>query len=957
MVSVSGFKTASNGASYFEKDSYYQHENGTSEWYGKGAEELGLDGGVREEDFSKVLNGFDADSKPLVKNAGKEDVLDENGKIEKIGHRAYVDMTFSAPKSVSIMSYVDPRIEAAHNRAVEKTIKELESNYSHTRMVQEGELRTVRCDNLCMVRFNHYESRELDPQLHSHVVVMNLTKGEDGKWRSLETGDMYKNQLYFGQHYRNEMAKEMRELGYEIEVTDRNKGLYEIKGVDKEIVDEFSTRRKQIEESREKYENYSVSEARKMEYACLDSRRPKTDSKIEEIRQDVENRLGKYGKSLESLKAQSLEQAREKKQPEFSGRQCVSFALEEVTDKQSGFRREEVLAHAMKAGIGHYSAEEIKGEFSERSEVQELGSRTGYAGKTRTAEVTYYTTEEIRRTEAGIVKWAKEGRGSSNIAVSGNTVKSHVEAIAEGRKLTWGQREAVEMICTTRDRLSLVQGDAGSGKSYACDHVRQIMGKEGIGVRGFAPTGKASEELSKAGIESKTVDSFLESAKLGKTGVGKGEVWLVDEAGMMGSRKLAKFLQEAQEHEAKVVLIGDTKQFKSIEQGRIFADLQEHAGVSKVEVVEIKRQESEHAREIVKAIKERDFDRAFETLERYGAFKEVANREERNRRIVDEYLADRKSGVSSAVLTSTNADRNDINRQIRERLEKEGAVDSGKEYKTFQKADLNAVSRNFAASYKEGQAVVFKSDCEGIKRGTQARIGERDSEKNRLIVKYYDKESKGYKEASIDCREHSAKMQVYDVVDKKFGVGEKVIFQKNDTAVGVKNGQTGVVESIDKEGMAKIRIDRNKTVECNLNNKGDRAYTYLDHAYCITSHKSQGSTYDKCIAAYDVSSHKTNFNEFYVAATRQRQDVTIYTNDKAKFREQVQEEQDKISTLDPVFRKFESRLEENRQEASREARAELQATTIDMHEAKEGQQQKAPEQKQNVKERDYGMEL
>ena len=159
-------------------------------------------------------------------------------------------------------------------------------------------------------------------------------------------------------------------------------------------------------------------------------------------------------------------------------------------------------------------------------------------------------------------------------------------------------------------------------------------------------------------------------------------------------------------------------------------------------------------------------------------------------------------------------------------------------------------------------------------------------------------------------------MQVYDVVEKKFGVGDRVIFQKNDKAVDVKNGQTGVIKSIDEEGNAAIDIGKSRIVECNLNNRGDRAYTYIDHAYCITSHKSQGSTYDKCIAVYDVSNHKTNFNEFYVAATRQREDVSIYTNNKEKFKEQAQEEQNKISTLDPVFRKFEGRLQENREEVS-----------------------------------------
>ena len=309
MVSISGQISASHGMSYFDKDSYYSKEDKASQWYGRGAKELGLEGGVNKDEFGMVINGFGLDGKALVRNAGSDDILDEKGEVKKLGRRAYADVTFSAPKSVSILSYTDDRIEAAHNRAVERTIGEIEKEYAHTRLVEDGEINTVKTDNLCMARFNHHESRELDPQLHSHIVLMNLTKGDDGKWRSLETGDLYKNQLYLGQFYRNTLARELKDLGYEIEVTDRNKGLYEIKGVSEEIRDEFSTRRKQVEKSLEKYENYNATDAKKAELACLDSRRKKTDSKVEEIRQDVENRLEKYGQTLEGLKALAIEKA------------------------------------------------------------------------------------------------------------------------------------------------------------------------------------------------------------------------------------------------------------------------------------------------------------------------------------------------------------------------------------------------------------------------------------------------------------------------------------------------------------------------------------------------------------------------------------------------------------------------------------------------------------------------
>ena len=111
----------------------------------------------------------------------------------------------------------------------------------------------------------------------------------------------------------------------------------------------------------------------------------------------------------------------------FSREECLELALEEVTDKQSGFRREEVIGHAMKAGLGHYTAEEFTRDFENHRTIQELGAQMQFSGRTQSAEVTFYTTDDILKTEAGIIKWAEDGRGKSNIAVSGDMVQSHVD--------------------------------------------------------------------------------------------------------------------------------------------------------------------------------------------------------------------------------------------------------------------------------------------------------------------------------------------------------------------------------------------------------------------------------------------------------------------------------------------------------------------------------------------------
>jgi len=183
------------------------------------------------------------------------------------------------------------------------------------------------------------------------------------------------------------------------------------------------------------------------------------------------------------------------------------------------------------------------------------------------------------------------------------------------------------------------------------------------------------------------------------------------------------------------------------------------------------------------------------------------------------------------------------------------------------------------------------------KASIEGRITGIDRDKNVISLRVWDKQTMAYKETEIDLLKRGNKLETFDIVGKKFGIGDSVMFTKNDSKVKVSNGEVGTIKDIDEKGNATVTISEKKEVTFNLNNKGDRGYTYLDHAYCITDHKSQGATFDSVIVANDVSKSRSNFNAFYVEATRMRQAVTIFTNSKSVLKEQVQIEQDKLSTL------------------------------------------------------------
>ena len=234
MLSIGALASAAQGASYYERDGYYAKDDpehrAASAWAGKGAEELGLKGPVDPETFKAILEGKVPD--------GSDTRLGRRGKDGEILHRPGRDLTFSAPKSVSIAALVggDDRIVEAHDRAVTETLAWIEKNAAETRMKdpETGQMGRVGVQKIVAATFRHDTSRNLDPQLHSHAVLANMVQGEDGKWRSMANEGLYARQKLIGMLYRNELAGGLARLGYGIEKTHAD-GRFEIAGVSREV--------------------------------------------------------------------------------------------------------------------------------------------------------------------------------------------------------------------------------------------------------------------------------------------------------------------------------------------------------------------------------------------------------------------------------------------------------------------------------------------------------------------------------------------------------------------------------------------------------------------------------------------------------------------------------------------------------------------------------------------------
>ena len=246
VASIGSVASPAQGVTYYERDGYYARDDAehlkASAWAGKGAEALGLQGPVDPDIFSGILEGTvpDGSGRRLGRRLGDGTV----------SHRPGRDVTFSAPKSVSLAALIggDGRIVAARDAAVQRTLAWIEDNAAETRMVDAESGRMVRAGSqkAVIATFRHDTSRNLDPQLHTHAVIANMVQGADRKWRTMANEKLYASKMLIGALYRAELARGLEGLGYRVEKTHAD-GRFEIAGVARPVIEVFSTRRAEIE--------------------------------------------------------------------------------------------------------------------------------------------------------------------------------------------------------------------------------------------------------------------------------------------------------------------------------------------------------------------------------------------------------------------------------------------------------------------------------------------------------------------------------------------------------------------------------------------------------------------------------------------------------------------------------------------------------------------------------------
>jgi len=926
MLSIAAVRSAGGAAGYFAKDNYYTLEESSeaSSWAGEGSADLGLAGDVGKEPFEKILNGELPDGEKV-------------GQVEN--RRPGLDMTFSMPKSASVMAYIagDKRILAAHMSAVKATMNWVEKNLAEGRKDIDGRKVPIRTGNLVYALFQHDTSRALDPQGHIHAVIANLTKMPDGKWQALHNSALWKNNSVIGSIYHAFFRERIEKLGYEVTPAGKH-GTFEIAGVAKEVLELFSQRRTVI---LGKALELGIKTAEGLREITKNTRDPKLSvGDRAALGQEWIDKAATVGFDGKDLMAAAIE--RVSRDPDRGimarGYEAVSEAISSARGMVANFlrpndplvdrglarltqspveaRAQLAVASAVRILSQREAAWELnvlaktaldlrlKGvtiEHAENRIASLLGKGALIPGKSdrHDGQITMATTPEALRTEEAIISEMEKGKGSVEPMVAEADAPTRLQAEARVT-LNAGQLSAAAMIVSSRDRIVAVQGIAGSGKSTmlqavvdVAQSIASVAKAEGRNVMGLAFQNKMVRDLEEgAGVKSQTIASFIlrhqhflhrpqgprfEALREEM----KNTVILVDESSMVSSEQTLKLEQLANLFGVeKLALIGDRQQISSIDAGKAFA-LVQAAGVTMARMDENLRQRTDTLRTVAGLADRGQAGQAIKTLG-----DNVIEDKDHIDKAADIWLALAPEERERTALFASGRDaREQINIRVQEGLAAEGTLGSQSLALTiYERVNLTREELRYSQNWREGQKleVMFRTDELGLGKGLYDVVKVYKSGKVEL--------ADGRRRIKVEPQRLSPeakedRLGLAEPKDIAIHAGDTIRWTDTDKARKLDNSALAKIVGIDADGVTVETASREQLVLPH----GDPMLSRLDLAYSLNMHMAQGITIDKAIAV--MSSFErflSNQRLFNVMVTRVRDALTLVVDDKDKLISQIE---------------------------------------------------------------------
>lgn len=824
MLSIAGMAQGQEGY-YLElarEDYYLSGGEPPGRWWGRGAAALRLEGEVAREDLSSMLAGMSPDGQSLGQLQTYSD-----GRSRRPGW----DLTFSAPKSVSVLwAFADEemrtQISAAHETAVRAALAYLQDVAAWTRRGKAGE--SLEHADLAVAMFEHGTSRAQDPQLHTHCLVVNAGLREDDTWGALESLGFYRHKMAAGALYRLELARALYE---EVRVDVERRGWsFEVAGVPDGLVEDFSTRAQAI---REAMAEFGVDGPKAAELFAKTTRKVKEHVAREELVQLWRDVGVHYGFTTESAAALRHGFRIELGPPPLHvtvahvlGRH---FQHESVISERDLIRAVANDPRSLRHGVDEVMAAVTKALKS--SDLVELETHSLARA---------FTTREMLSLEKEVLALSEASKKHNNHAIQGEALFA---ALARNPEFNQEQRAALIHITANEGSIQCLSGMAGTGKTKLLRAACETWEASGYRVLGTALAGKAALGLEEAaGPKSFTVAKLLymletdlfgqlahhgrqlvraalgkETFSLERAKLDANTIVVVDEASMVGTKHWAQLTKLAAKAGAKLVFVGDERQLPAVDAGAPFRAVQSVVGAARL--VTIVRQREEWMKEAVHEFARGETRSALTRYAEHGRLHVEKTRDDALTRLVNDWTQRRTEKLSETlVLASTNVEVKELNRRIQEKRLERGE----------------------------------------ISRLRSARIRGR-----------------------IETTAHKPG-QLRDFTVRQ---GDRVVFTKNSRVQGFWNGDFGTVESIARwtyfgPQTAVVRLDRDgkrwwgkaaTRVTVSLDKD-----VPLELGYASTVHKAQGVTVDRALVL--AGSAMEDRSLAYVQMSRARDETHIYSD-------------------------------------------------------------------------------
>ncbi len=835
MITVGVIRNGSRYLSRHLRKNDYWSEGETEvqgEWIGDAAAALGLAGRVEAKPFEALRTNRHPQTGEFLTARGSEKRV------------AFFDVQISAPKDVSVLAMVggDERVRGAFLASAKIALVELE-RFAAVRE-RRGEARTTEAyrltRNVVGGVFLHDASRDLDPQLHVHAVFANATwDAERSQWMALQPAEMLRASPYVRQVFYRELAGRLRLLGYETHGMN-TKG-FSVRGVE-HLRARFSKRTRQVEQLAEVFakEKGRKPSKREIEVMVKESRADKlTEVSTPEVRARQRHELSEDEQARLDALVNAARHAPPQQQPSHGlVRTVLESALRHVYERNSVVREGVVLSAAL----------ELHPEFFRWRELREALALHPEAIR-REGEM---TLRSVASEEARTARRVRDGR---------NTRRPLGDSAQLAASLTPGQRAAATALLGNRDAVSVLVGDAGTGKTTVLSAIETAHVAQG-GQRfvALAPTTRAREALSSAGFDSAdTVQRFLVSESLQRKATNR--VLLIDEAGLLSTQQLDVLTRVASEVNARVLLVGDIKQHTSVQRGDALRNVIQHTALPVVRLSEVLRQRGESDRHFSRLLASGDALGALLFADRRGMVRETGDDAVLFADAASDYAANLARGVETLVVIPFWEEIEQFNRSARLALRQHGLLGAVEVVRDAVKPlTWTDEQKQHWEQYRACDRLLFVRDTRFFKRGSSVEVievlpdGLQVRGPDNRLTKLTRKQRSAYE---VGRREQLA-----------VSVGDRILIRGREDEEAFANGDIKTVAHVDPQ-RDEIRFTDGTRLPRQFH-----AWTY---GHALTSYRAQGSTAEESILVLgEVAERALKRRQFYVSNTRYRGSHRIY---------------------------------------------------------------------------------